>query len=132
MNKIKFRQWDALNRKMTELKNLKLPWEQMRDGIHIMQFTGLLDHHRKEIYEGDIMKYENYKGEVYFEDVNWCLIEDSCVDCGLASGFYIKQPSGGEVVGNIYENPELLNDKREFKTEKLRKTSTGCGVEVIS
>jgi uncharacterized phage protein (TIGR01671 family) len=74
----------------------------------VMQFTGLLDKNGKEIYEGDIVTarngrndYEGYsiiKGEIKFEDFQWII------------GDYVMkyQNDNFEVIGNIYENSELL------------------------
>jgi YopX protein len=75
----------------------------------LMQFTGLKDKNGKEIYEGDIVRRQwegqndTHHEEIY--EVYW------------ANGYYLKpQPkahpshvsSDVEVIGNIYENPELL------------------------
>ena len=86
----------------------------------IMQFTGLKDTKGKEIYEGDILKFHQsvlwskYKGEV-FKDTEAVVIWYE--GYGL-SGFTLKvtgrphlstlDASNGEVIGNIYENPEIL------------------------
>ena len=74
----------------------------------VMQFTGILDKNNREIYEGDIvkLKYPNAIHEVFYElERPWSLnthgfypftrydLDDSQVDV--------------EVIGNIYENPEL-------------------------
>lgn len=84
--------------------------------IELMQFTGLHDKNGKEIYEGDIVslksQYEtdipiDTKSRVEFSDgsfrldfhgmiLNWAVLE------------YTKSNWLIEVIGNIWENPELL------------------------
>jgi len=89
-----------------------------------MQYTGLKDKNGKEIYEGDIIKYcydtkSCFTQEVVFGD--W-VQENSCDTPARHVGFYMKGKDGKEdwfsdfpkiddieIIGNIYENPELLN-----------------------
>ena len=74
----------------------------------LMQFTGLKDNNGKEIYEGDIllweyggkfkdqvMKVEFSNGGFGFYDKGWLMLEDLSLQ-------------HWEVIGNIWENPELL------------------------
>ena len=71
------------------------------DNIPMMQFTGLLDKNGKEIYEGDILKY---RGKLSFNDPPFVVEWQN--DDARWTEFY---PSNNfEVIGNIYENPELL------------------------
>ena len=87
----------------------------------LMQFTGLTDKNGKEIYEGDIYKsgngrlwvvmlgeYNRHEPGGMVDGIGWYLkpIEDPIEDANTPIEF---RPSKiGEVIGNIYENPELL------------------------
>lgn len=62
---------------------------------HLMQYTGLKDYNRKEIYEGDITNY----GVVRYYDGAF-LVGDELL--------HLVYPST-EIIGNIYETPELIN-----------------------
>lgn len=68
----------------------------------LMQYTGLKDKNGKEIYEGDIMPVNGGKYVVvYSEDyARYCL--------QMPSGRMFIPSKNSEVIGNIYENPELL------------------------
>jgi uncharacterized phage protein (TIGR01671 family) len=75
----------------------------------IMQYTGLKDKNGKEIYEGDIVKYPNIQAfgdnwKVEFDRGSFTVKEKTARICIRELAF--KQNL--EVVGNIYENPELL------------------------
>ena len=77
------------------------------DDIVIEQYTGLKDKNGKEIYEGDIVKAGGRIYEVaWFEkDGGWfCFRENDSVYTPL---YHLK----GEVIGNIHENPELLEEE---------------------
>jgi hypothetical protein len=87
----------------------------------IMQFTGLLDKNGKEIYEGDIVRHQN--GFIYiveFSEINglWCLVQPRKKDGNVLGGVYTGGINGQdiwrcEILGNIYENPELIGEKDE-------------------
>lgn len=77
--------------------------------VEFMQYTGLKDKNGKEIYEGDIFHIGSKK---ILYVVEW-------IDCGL-KGKQIKNKSwigldywkdDIEVIGNIYENPELMEEE---------------------
>ena len=123
MREIKFRAWDREKEKMYEVENIcfyghksvTLQYnpviKKAIEDIEIMQCTGMKDSTGKEIYEGDIIKIneeECYSGEhvgdVCFLDVGGCWYINGVRD-GLAD---INRNYWIDVIGNIYENPELL------------------------
>lgn len=97
------------------------------NGFMIMQYTGLKDKNGVEIYEGDILKADRVDSENkewigVVEHNNFgglCLYYNkyrSNIDKSLQTP--IQDPQNAiwvqekcEVIGNIYENPELLNNK---------------------
>lgn len=103
MRKIKFRFY-------SEVHNKIIPWSEINknhlhhylsgkiDNVKSMQFTGLVDKNKKEIYEGDIIRGETRKFEVIF----YAGMFTTDVGQYLLNGEY-------EIIGNIYENPELLD-----------------------
>ena len=82
------------------------------------QFTGLKDRNGKEIYEGDIIKYHYFYfadgSEIEKEHVCSVKYDDSFANFdamdkeGFAHFLGNASDDGIEVIGNIYENPELL------------------------
>lgn len=83
------------------------------DEITLMQSTGLFDRNGKEIFEGDIVKMSKdvYSEPTYYEVVRHrggaYRLESKQHGCEL----WLRH-TDCEVVGNIYENPELLEDKK--------------------
>ena len=83
------------------------------DKIELMQYTGLNDKNDREIYEGDIIEFlENESGETWtakivFENLAFKAldVEDECYE------YDFDDLADIEVIGNIYENPELLKDR---------------------
>ena len=69
----------------------------------LMQFIGLKDKNGKEVYEGDICKKVlpyNRDFEIDNTPFQW----HSLIEFGSLEGL--------EIIGNIYENPELLKDEK--------------------
>ena len=81
-------------------------------GHIIMQSTGLKDKNGKLIYEGDIVKVRGYGVEGIFE-MFW---EDVTAQFAISiyeSDCFEHSQSVMEVIGNIYENKELLESRNE-------------------
>lgn len=80
--------------------------------VELMQYTGLKDKNGKEIYEGDVLGrngYWNYY--IGFEEGCFVTIPTDLVQRNNFSWLPIKKSifENVEVIGNIYENPELLS-----------------------
>ena len=75
----------------------------------IEQFTGLLDRNGKEIYEGDIVEYDWYiVGDKPAYRVNSVVNFD--YKGAMAGNNRLWKCTNVEVIGNIHENPELLEE----------------------
>jgi uncharacterized phage protein (TIGR01671 family) len=137
---IKFRAWHTRDKcycddiTTGQLNILNLDLHQIYGGDVIFeQFTGLLDKNGKEIYEGDIVKC--VLSPAYIQKQEWLaevVYNGSCISgilhkCLLFEGYRCNiRPETGqykclndmacnwtlEVIGNIYENPELLKDSK--------------------
>ncbi len=91
------------------------------ENYELMQFTGLKDKNGKEIYEGDIIDYlgtfesgDGYRGEIKFDEGVYYFMGKSKIGrkAGVISSYvglaHEKAYQHCEVIGNIYENSELL------------------------
>lgn len=125
---IKFRAWDGLRMTTSGIQFnsstgcLEVPTQYSikTDTIPddkkwvLMQYTGLKDKNGKEIYEGDIIK-STFPDTKVHSDIASCTHEIGSVEF-TEGQFHIDSiplyvhADIGEVIGNIYENPELLNN----------------------
>lgn len=83
-----------------------------KDDHVLMQYTGLKDKKGKEIYEGDILKIIDSESSnlasVTFDDGCFCIIGYLGDLRTYPIRNYLFRGYNCEVIGNIYENPELL------------------------
>ena len=114
--------------------NTRVSWVSVR-GETVGQYTGLTDTNGKKIFEGDVLKYTRTKWneplhsdngkdivsfhEIYFDENEGSLKQKHYTDKGnlIASGYMFSfidvraDENKIEVIGNIYDNPELLEEK---------------------
>jgi uncharacterized phage protein (TIGR01671 family) len=133
MRKIKFRAWDKRINKMlypetcNKFIGMEMQFYPIVFDVHsithgdgmdliLMQYTGLKDKNGKEIYEGDIVKCEN--NDLLTIDWNYKFASFCLNKKGWMYSHYFGEAlehNKVEIIGNIYENLELLKD---FKNEK--------------
>ena len=122
MREIKFRVWDKDEKIIKKVESINFPlggksssktvcvyneeedcYEWVYD-YELMQYTGIKDKNNKEIYEGDIVEfYSNVEDEIITEKVEYHF--------GIyrAGDYFVgKIYNKCEVIGNIYENKDLL------------------------
>jgi uncharacterized phage protein (TIGR01671 family) len=83
---------------------------------NLMQFTGLKDKNGKEIYEGDILAAPHtYNIEIIYKNGGFLMefFDDIGEKCEYHLNKELIEQDDLEIIGNKYENPELLGDVNE-------------------
>lgn len=126
MREIKFRAIHKLTKKMWNEEELVFhngkwyeDWRAFEDGMslnmsqcELMQYTGLKDANGVEIYEGDIVRcFRDGQSEVVFK--KGCFGLETYRAIGNYYSTFNEVYGYCEIIGNIYENPELLERETE-------------------
>lgn len=125
--KPKFRAWLKEEYRMTDVREITFFNDEIQmisdvegfyayDEFELMQSTGLKDKNGNEIFEGDIVKFSDCDDDVYVTHVVWDK-NYACFGVSFSCGFqyyldyleeFYTELKDIEVIGNIYENQELL------------------------
>lgn len=145
MREYKFRAWDKVTKIIAEVTGLRTGytdgsieiWYINRDGeemlckpqkedIELMQYIGLKDKNGTEIYEGDIVRFDEELSVVRYDEETARFVLDDYGIFGCLMEYGWDEGAGGigiidtngfddfndiseiQIIGNIYENPELL------------------------
>ena len=130
MKEIKIRAWDVLNKAWIDLFAILFSQDgdilsvKSLDGecyglhqIELIQYTGLKDKAGTEIYEGDIVSCLGLTRGQYEDMLGYVLCEYGCYKAVRVGGEFdgkARMLAGHRdilVIGNIHENPELMEDK---------------------
>ena len=122
MREIKFRAWNKQRKEIFKVASIDFKEKKVTlvngiirlsnvifDDVKLMQYTGLKDKNDKEVYEGDIVVLNNIKNDnmriVRYEHGSYRL-----EGWGLREDLSNAEARFLEVVGNIYENKNLLEE----------------------
>ena len=133
MREIKFRAWDKESKRILNIARFDFADHTvyshlfacdgyLAENLKIMQYTGLKDKNGTEIYDGDIVKFNDFWSEItggnVGDTIRTCFVEY------IMSGFFLRDvldeeyeedlgmalinDDEFEVIGNIYEHPHLI------------------------
>ncbi|PRT73580.1 hypothetical protein C6A24_06340 [Streptococcus anginosus] len=118
----KFRVWDKLRKRMSTVDriyfdtegvqlrdNSGLYWRDFRD-IILMQSTDLKDKNSTEIFEGDVLKNNDYPNQTFIckHSMLQASFQAESLNGLLTLSLWKDEERDWQVLGNIYENPELM------------------------
>ena len=141
MREIKFRAWLKEEKKMVNVKTMDFTDKTIRclkknefinayllrrvsfDDVELMQYTGLNDKNDKKIYEGDIIKYK-FPYDIRLKHISPVKFLETEASFGIKDRYGNEIPlytisanNYFEVIGNIYENKNLLEENRWADTK---------------
>lgn len=127
----KFRAWDKTHKKLGLIdadmqggyfQSVKIfdedgdDWQESENFI-IMQSTGLKDKNGTEIFEGDALKNNDYPNQTFIckHSMLQASFQAESLNGLLTLSFWKDEERDWQVLGNIYENPELLEADNDTK-----------------
>ena len=117
MREIKFRAWDTDNNLFVicedhQIRQINNDYAGLGNRYVYQQYTGLKDKNGKEIYEGDICRWPSkHLSSIQWHEKRACFTSIAITQSkGVSRGGIV--PTHIEVIGNIYETPELLTHDR--------------------
>jgi uncharacterized phage protein (TIGR01671 family) len=120
-------EWDIDGRIWVTADDGKNGIELIDEEAHLMQYAGLHDKNGREIYESDILKVTGEDGESYVATVKWFGDEDYPAfdlegipetwfyGANALTTIFQEGVETCEVIGNIFEDKQLLEGKHEQK-----------------